>query len=394
MDWYKRNFNLNNNTQIVAGGPDAFVTAMAAESNGNKCTYANDYYGKGAEGVSFKVIQDFLMVLGFLPIGMRRDAIGKDGSISDNANRGTATTDANDPSPNGKSGNLYMSSDFGAVHIFAHENQDWEVSVATTEVQVYLKVHAFFCEKLIKHDGSRSVYMLMQNGNSMSFSFLGEAGLELVRGNYPEEVLRGFDASVREIESKTPGGRITIMNGPPGTGKTFLVRALVQGAKANFIIISAEQVAAINSPGLVTALIQFRDEHSSSGPIVLIVEDGDSLVASRMADNVGGVSALLNLGDGIMGAMLDVRLVVTTNAQKDDFDAAIMRPGRLVAMMNVGPLGLSRAEEVYLRLGGKLSLHDKSGGWTLAEIYAQVRVENDGALPVVSQKKRSVGFGS
>lgn len=393
MDWYKRNFNLNNNTQITAGGPDAFVTAMAAESNGERCAYANDYYGKGVEGLSFKTIQDFLMVLGFLPVVMRRGAIGEDGSVSDSVSK-TPNDYGYHGGGGGVAGNLYMASDFGAVHIFAHENKDWEVSVATSVCPVYLKIHAFFSEKLIKHDGSRSVYMLMQNGNNMSFSFLGEAGLELVRGNYPEEVLRGFDASVREIESKTPGGRITIMNGPPGTGKTFLVRALVQGAKANFIIISAEQVAAINSPGLVTALIQFRDEHSSTGPIVLIVEDGDSLVASRMADNVGGVSALLNLGDGIMGAMLDVRLVVTTNAQKDDFDSAIMRPGRLVAMMNVGPLALSHANEVYFRLGGKLSLHDKSGGWTLAEIYAQVRVENDGALPVVSQKKRSVGFGS
>ena len=58
------------------------------------------------------------------------------------------------------------------------------------------------------------------------------------------------------------------------------------------------------------------------------------------------------MGDGIMGAMLDARIVATTNAQTEDLDPAIVRPGRLCRRIDIGELCYEQACEVYERLVG------------------------------------------
>ena len=85
-------------------------------------------------------------------------------------------------------------------------------------------------------------------------------------------------------------------------------------------------------------------------PSFLILEDADQCLVSRDKDNIASVQSLLNLGDGILGSLLDLRIVATTNAHELHLDEAISRPGRLSKMLEVGPLDVTTARGVFTRL--------------------------------------------
>ena len=53
------------------------------------------------------------------------------------------------------------------------------------------------------------------------------------------------------------------------------------------------------------------------------MEDADATLATRQIDNVGRLSDLLNMSDGILGEMADLRIIATTNAKSTEIDEAV-----------------------------------------------------------------------
>ena len=123
--------------------------------------------------------------------------------------------------------------------------------------------------------------------------------------------------------------------------------------------------------------------------MVFIIEDADEVLAPRQGDNMSAVSVMLNLGDGILGKLLDVRIVATTNAHRQELDEAIMRPGRLSASVAVGPVPYEKAKAIFERLAPGKELKEKA--YTLAEIYSKAR--DEGWEPP-KLDKRKMGFGA
>ena len=214
------------------------------------------------------------------------------------------------------------------------------------------------------------VHVLITTSDGPDFKSMGVGGEDLVRDNYSDKVLEGYDRIVSDMNAAQPRGRVAILNGEPGTGKTFIVRGLLNDIKdAVMVIVPANLVVQLSQPGMIPALVTLH-KNSNNKPIIFIIEDADEVLATRMGDNMSAVSAILNLGDGILGKLLDIRIIATTNAKHQDLDAAIMRPGRLSAHVTVGPLPRNKAQAVLERLmpGSELATGSE---FTLAEIYQQ-----------------------
>ena len=207
----------------------------------------------------------------------------------------------------------------------------------------------------------------------------------MIHGNYTPTVMEDFNYIITDLRSSHPSGRISIIEGEPGTGKTHLIRGLLDKLPDTmFVLISPDIVPSLAGPELLPLLLSTKNNQAKSGPIVLVLEDADRCLVTREAGNMSQIQSLLNLGDGILGSLLDLRIIATTNASKLDMEAAILRPGRLSKRLEVGPLDYSTAEGVFRRLCPNSNLpkelhlpydfdKTKSFKMTLAEVYSLAR---------------------
>lgn len=245
-----------------------------------------------------------------------------------------------------------------------------------------------FAKKFIDKRQVGSVYMLMSDGNGgVTFSDVGRAGVKLERGNYTPKVLEAYDRIKDEVRVKNPHGRLSILSGPPGCGKTFIIKGLLHEVPESvFVIVSQEALPGLLGPAGLAAMIDLRSQHSV--PIVLILEDSDDALAPRENGNTSVLAALLNLGDGIVGGVLDVRLLATTNRDHQEFDPAILRPGRLSTHCDVRELSVEVANARLKQLAPEATELEKPV--TLAEVYQRARDAGWKATRIKATKK--VGF--
>lgn len=280
-----------------------------------------------------------------------------------------------------------LASTTGALKLEYDGDSKVTAVLVTTSPDTKKGFEAWWKESTTKTMPKGRVHVLITGRDGPDFKSMGVGGEKLVRENYTEEVLRGYDRVVKDLSSENPAGRVAILDGKPGTGKTFLVRGLLDEVQdVIMVIVPANLVSQLAQPGMIPALV---DLHKSRGgkPMVFLIEDADECLAPRMGDNMSSVSTILNLGDGILGQLLDIRIVATTNAHRTELDEAIMRPGRLSASVQVGPLPYEKAQEVFERLCPGKALKD--GRYTLAELYSMAR--NEGWEPPKLEKNK-VGF--
>jgi hypothetical protein len=169
---------------------------------------------------------------------------------------------------------------------------------------------------------------------------------------------------------------------------------------ALFIIVPPSMVSSLGGTELLPILLKQKQILDSQGPIVLVLEDADECLVPRGNDNMSSISSILNLGDGILGSLLDVRIVATTNAKKVEMDPAILRDCRLSKRIEVQPMPYDKANNIFMRLiksdsksiptkkdRGEMYPKDKLQ-YTLAEVYRLGR-EHGWEPPTEKEQKKS-----
>lgn len=200
--------------------------------------------------------------------------------------------------------------------------------------------------------------------------------------NYNDDFIKS-EKTIRNFLEEDDKGGLVILNGVAGSGKSTYIRNLIDTVARDFIFLTKDMASALADP----EFILFLDKLKNS---VLIIEDCESLVASREQGNSGlGIANVLNLCDGILGDIYNVKIICTFNTEIKNVDDALLRAGRLVCRYQFGKLCREKARTLLTKLGVDENYEVDENGMTLADIYNYGK-ENGGTQ---SKKNKIFGFG-
>jgi hypothetical protein len=238
---------------------------------------------------------------------------------------------------------------------------------------------------------SGSVFLLNKTKTGYSLTNIGQVPLAYKPHHYSEDVNKRYSFIKEQLIKDNPRGRLVILEGPPGTGKTSLLRTLFTDLdKAVFINFPAMYLTSLDDPGLISFFAQQREQWEKDYKFILVLEDADACLVPRDMGNISLISTLLNACDGIVGSITDLRIIATTNAAYHAIDQAIVRPGRLISHISVGKLSPSQATHCYNQITGKTLEFTKDA--TLAEIYQLVNSTEEELEIYAKQSKKRIGF--
>ena len=176
-----------------------------------------------------------------------------------------------------------------------------------------------------------------------------------------------------------------LLYGPPGCGKTFLVRALAGSGQANVLSVKGAELLSKWVGESERAVRELFRRARESAPAIVFLDEVDALAPVRGQSTDGGttdrvVAALLTELDGVE-ALRDVVVIGATN-RPDLVDPAMLRPGRLERLVYAPPPDAD-ARAAILRAAAKAvpladdvdlaGLGRRTDGYSAADCAALVR---------------------
>ena len=202
-----------------------------------------------------------------------------------------------------------------------------------------------------------------------------------------------------EIGARIPKGVLLV--GPPGTGKTYIAKAVAGEAGVPFLSISGSDFVELYVGVGASRVRDLFDQAKKSAPAIIFIDEIDAVGRHRGAGYGGGhdereqtLNQLLVEMDGF-GNNEGVIIIAATN-RPDILDPALMRPGRFDRQVYVGLPDLNDREKVLeihaktKKIGEDVSLRDiarSTSGFSPADLE---NLLNESALHAARRGNASI----
>lgn len=176
-----------------------------------------------------------------------------------------------------------------------------------------------------------------------------------IEGAYPwlgvsaKEFVTGFNDS---------NSSILIIIGPPGTGKTTLIKEMIKESKTGAMVTYDTDL--LFSDGFFASFITNNECN------YLVLEDADTIMGARKEGNTM-MHKFLNASDGLV-SLRQKKIIFTTNLESiNDIDPALLRQGRCYDVIHAKKLTRDEAAVIATQMFGTDFTLDKKE-YSLAEI--------------------------
>ncbi len=268
---------------------------------------------------------------------------------------------------------------------------------AATHDEDHQKIRDFYVEKL-------PVAKPIIKENTVPYKIFANSGdgvktwsKALPSVNSVDEILANYNKStveiIRSLENFRPdtSGKIMLLSGEPGTGKTHLIMALMSLWKTwgNFNYISdPSALFGHSSTYLLDIMMRSLDTKLKPDEYnIYVLEDvGELLAADAKSVSGQGLGQLLNTSDGLIGQGVKAIFILTTNEEIGKLHPAVTRAGRCFLQHDIGYLSSEEAN-TWLKAHGSDKEVDKPT--SLATLYATITESKFKAVP---ERQKAIGF--
>lgn len=180
-----------------------------------------------------------------------------------------------------------------------------------------------------------------------------------IKKNYNDDFQLVYKDLVDFIKERECG--LSILRGSAGTGKTSIIRHLISNYPNNYILVTNAVAEALASPEFMSFMLENRDS-------IFILEDCEQILKDRDEENnfSNAISNILNMTDGIMSDVFNIKFICTFNANIETIDKALLRKGRCFVNYEFQLLDVEKTKNLLNEQGIVL---DKYEPMSLAEIY-------------------------
>lgn len=187
---------------------------------------------------------------------------------------------------------------------------------------------------------------------------------EETRRNYNTKCVGALEKLMDKETIPEQAGKLILLHGKPGTGKTSLIRSLAYKWKdwAKFEYIVDAEMFLGDAAYMTQVIMEDTDKYR-----IIVLEDCGGLIKEYAQQATLGMARLLNLADGILGQGQRIAFVITTNEPMSKLEPAVTRPGRCLAEIHVDSFPENEASKW---LGYRVD-----EPMTLAEMYAETNKE-------------------
>jgi transitional endoplasmic reticulum ATPase len=239
--------------------------------------------------------------------------------------------------------------------------------IADTDLNDDVKINKFLKKGLITQDD------LIESLKEVNPSALREIYIEKPKENWEKigglkdvknKILDNITLSLKEPSEFEELGltsyRGILVYGPPGVGKTVLIRGLANQINCNFIEIRGPELVSRWVGETEKAIGEIFRKAKIAAPCIIFFDDIETIGSSRFNGFSGNnkiVSKLITEIDG-MEEHQKVILFASTN-RPDVLDPALIRPGRFDYIISIAPPNLSERLEILNIYTSKMNLDQK-----------------------------------